>query len=61
MSDLLNLVVCQSRGDSEKFLVVVTTKMLYYHEPAKDVSCLRLVMLGDGSYYIQIMLFLSFN
>jgi len=44
LSGFLNLAVCQGEGDSENFLVVVTTKMLYYHEPAKHMSRLRLVL-----------------
>ena len=61
LSGFLNLAVCQSEDDPEKVLVVVTTKMLYYHEPAKHIPRLRLVLLGDGGYYIQVMLLISAN
>lgn len=56
LSCLLNLTMCRSGSDPEieKCLVVVTTKILYYHEPAKHISHLRLVLSGDGSYYIQV-------
>ena len=56
LSNLLNLVVFQRESDSEKRLVVVTTKMMCYYEPVKHMSRLRLVLSCDGSYYIQVML-----
>ena len=52
LSGALNVAVCKSDHDS--CLVVVTTKTLYLHEPAKHISRLRLVLCGDGSYYIQV-------
>ena len=55
LSTLLNFSVCQKGGDSEKCLVIATTKMVYYHEPARHMSHLRLVLSPeDGSYYIQV-------
>lgn len=56
LSGVLNLALCQSGGGSaeKQCLVVVTTKTLYYSEPAKHMSHLRLVLSGDGSYYIQV-------
>ena len=52
LSSLLNVTVCQNGGDS---LVIATTKMVYFHEPARHMSHLRLVLSpGDGSYYIQV-------
>lgn len=59
LSDLLNLDVCQSEGDPEESLVVVTTKILHYYEPAKHISRLRLVLSSNGSYYIQVTLLVS--
>ena len=52
--DLLDVVLCPVNGDAHKLAVVVTTKMLYHHEPVKYVPRLRLVLSGDGSYYIQV-------
>ena len=55
LSTLLNFMVCQNGGDSEKCLVIATPKMVYFHEPARHISHLRLVLSpGDGSYYIQV-------
>ena len=56
LSDLLNLDVCQCESDPEESLVVITTKLLHYYEPAKHMSRLRLVLSGNGSYYIQVLL-----
>ena len=55
LATLLNIAVFQNGGDPEKYLVIVTTKMVYYHEPARHMSHLRLVFSPeDGSYYIQV-------
>lgn len=54
LSRLLNVSECQRGLDAEERLVIVTTKMVSYHEPAKYVSRLRLVLKDDGSYYIQV-------
>ena len=54
LSGLLHLAVCQSGDDSEKCLVVMTTKILHFYEPVKHISWLRLVLSGDGNYYIQV-------
>ena len=55
LSDSLNVSVCE-HGDEQEYLVVVTTKRLYYHDPAEHISRLRLVLNGTGSYYIQVIL-----
>ncbi len=57
LSTVLNLAVCQNGEDSEKCLVIVTTKRVYYHEPVRHMSHLRLVLSpADGSYYIQVLI-----
>ena len=35
--------------------MVVTTKKVNYHQPARHLSRLRLVVTDDGSYYIQVL------
>ena len=35
-------------------LLVVTTKAMNYHEPAKYLSHLKLVVTSSSSYYIQV-------
>ena len=57
LSELLNVNVYPTDCIciSQEFLVIVTTKIYYYHEPVKHIPHLRLVVLEDGSYYIQVM------
>ena len=41
-------------GDERERVLIVTTKKLDYHEPGKHISRVRLVLIGDGTYYIQV-------
>ena len=54
LHSLLNLLECH-HGEAKERLVVVTTKNVNYHEPARHLSRLRLVLTDDGSYYIQVL------
>lgn len=52
-SDELNICEyhCDKTGEQ---LLVVTTKAVYYHEPAKYLCHLKLVVTSNYSYYIQV-------
>ena len=54
LHSLLNPLECH-HGEAKERLVVVTTKKVNYHEPARHLSRLRLVVTDDRSYYIQVM------
>ena len=41
-------------GDERERVLIVTTKKLDYHEPGKHISRVRLVLIDDGTYYIQV-------
>ena len=52
ISDELNIYECHCDKTGEQ-LLVVTTKAMYYHEPVKYLSHLKLVT-SSSSYYIQV-------
>ena len=54
LHSLLNPLECH-HGEANERLVVVTTKKVNYHEPARHLSRLRLVVTDDRSYYIQVL------
>lgn len=53
ISDKLNICECHCDKTGEQ-VFKVTTKAVYYHEPAKYLSHLKLVVTSSSSYYIQV-------
>ena len=53
VTDELNICECHCEKIGEQ-LLIVTTKAVYYHEPAKYLSHLKLVVTSSSSYYIQV-------
>ena len=49
----LNICECHCDKTGEQ-LLVVTTKVMYYNEPVKYLSHLKLVVTSSSSYYIQV-------
>ena len=55
VSSELNICKCHCDETGEQ-LLIVTTKAVYYHEPAKYLSHLKLVVTSNSNYYIQVRL-----
>lgn len=53
VSDELNICEYHCDKTSEQ-LLIVTTKAVYYHEPTKYLSHLRLIVTSSSGYYIQV-------
>ena len=52
-SSIVNVCECHCDETGEQ-LLIVTTKAVHYHEPAKYLSHLKLVVTGSSNYYIQV-------